>query len=328
MPDGEETVYSLQVRGEEEFFANGILVHNCLLDELAKYRYAQRLFDNLMFGLRLGDHPRWVSTTTPRPIQLIKDLLRDKTVVTTRGKSSENLANLAASFQASVIDRYKGTRLGRQELDAEMLEDVPGALWTRRNLDETRIDTPPEFKRIVVGVDPAATEGGNENGIVICGIDAKNHGYVIDDWSERGSPDKWARKVVGAFRRHEADRVIVEVNQGGDMVAQVLRSVDPSLPIEEVRATRGKYVRAEPVAALYEQGRIHHVGSFTELEDQMVAFTPTTAADRSDGTSPDRVDALVWALTALFPQMTSKIDRPKPKITSGPQGAQQGWLGR
>lgn len=299
-----------------------------LLDELAKYRYAQRLFDNLMFGLRLGAHPRWVSATTPRPIPLLKQLLKSDDVVVTRGKSSDNLANLAPSFKKTVIDRYAGTRLGRQELDAEILEDVPGALWVRRNLDEYRVDQAPPLKRIVVGVDPAATSGesANENGIIVAGISADNKGYVLDDWSERGSPDKWARKVVGAFRRHEADRVVVEVNQGGEMVANVLRSVDPTLPIEEVRATRGKYVRAEPVAALYEQGRVHHVGAFSELEDQMVAFTPTSAADRSDGLSPDRVDALVWALTALFPQMTRREAKIAPTVAKGPQSNAGGWM--
>lgn len=300
-----------------------------LLDELAKYRYAQAVWDNLLPGLRLGTHPRWVATTTPRPIPLIKGLIRDPHVVTTRGKSTENLANLAATFKTAVIDRYAGTRLGRQELDAEILDDVPGALWVRRNLDENRVDKAPPLKRIVVGVDPAATgnENSNETGIIVCAIDALNRGFVLDDWSVRGSPDVWARRTVAAFRRYEADKVIVEVNQGGDMVRSVLQSVDPNLPIEEVRASKGKYVRAEPVAALYEQGRICHVGAWADLEDQMTSFTPERAADRSDGFSPDRVDALVWAFSALFPSMIAKIAPAQTYQPPRPSGVNS-WMGR
>lgn len=310
-----------QLRGPQHDFFWG--------DEWAKFRYAQACWDNMIPGLRLGKHPRGVITTTPRPVPLIKSLVRDPNVLVTRGKSSENLSNLAATFKRAVIDRYAGTRLGRQELDAEILEDVPGALWTRRGIDEARVPSAPALKRIVVAVDPAATggESANENGIVIVGMSQDQQGYVIDDWSERGSPDKWARKVVAAYRRYEADVVVVEVNQGGDMVAQVLRSVEPNLPIEEVRATRGKYVRAEPVAALYEQGRVHHVGALTELEEQMVTFTPERAADRSDGYSPDRVDALVWALAALFPSMIEKMPGGEAMPLLPPM-ARSGWMGR
>lgn len=310
-----------QLRGPQHDFFWG--------DEWAKFRYAQACWDNLLPGLRLGVHPRGVITTTPRPTPMIKALVKDSGVLVTKGRSTDNLGNLAATFKRTVIDRYAGTRLGRQELDAEILEDVPGALWSRRTIEESRLEKAPPMKRIVVGVDPAATggENSNENGIIICGVDAQNKGYVLDDWSERGSPDKWARKVVGAFRRYEADRVIVEVNQGGDMVASVLRSVDASLPIEEVRASRGKYVRAEPVAALYEQGRVHHVGAFTELEDQMATFTPERAADRSDGYSPDRVDALVWALSALFPTMIEKVER-KAYVPPPPPFGGNSWMGR
>lgn len=301
-----------------------------LLDELAKYRYAQAVWDNLLPGLRLGVHPRWVATTTPRPIPLIKGLIRDPHVVTTRGKSTENLANLAQTFKRAVIDRYAGTRLGRQELDAEVLEDVPGALWTRRGLDENRVDKAPPLKRIVVGVDPAATgnEGANETGIVVAGCDAQNHAYILEDWSVLGHPDVWARRAIAAYRKHDADRIVAEVNQGGDMVAHTLRTIDPNVSITTVHASRGKYVRAEPIAALYEQGRVHHVGTLPDLEDQMTAFTPESAlVDRSDGKSPDRVDALVWALTHLFPAMVEKIPRkpvPQPPVRPSPQG----WLGR
>lgn len=278
-------------------------------DELAKYRYAEAVFDQAMFGLRLGDYPRWIVTTTPRPIALIKRLLVQSGVRITRGRSADNLGNISGNYQRNVIDRYKGTRLGRQELDAEILDDVPGALWSRRSLDEARVSSPPQLVRIVVGVDPAATSGeaANENGIIVGGIAQSGQAYVLEDWSLRGSPDEWARKAVAAYRKHSADSIIAECNQGGEMVAQVIKSV-ADIPVKLVRATRGKYVRAEPVSALYEQGRVHHVGAFPELEDQMISFTPERAADRSDGYSPDRVDALVWMLTELFPDITSPVN--------------------
>lgn len=289
-----------QLRGPQHDFI--------LFDELAKYRYAEAVFDQAMFGLRLGNHPRWVAATTPRPIALIKRLINQKGVIVTRGKSSENFANLAASYQTNVIQRYRGTRLGRQELDAEILEDVPGALWSRRSLDEERVDRAPGFKRLIIGVDPATTSGetANETGIIVVGMSEENHAFVIEDWSARGTPDQWARKVVAAYRKHGADMVIAESNQGGEMVRMVLQSVEPNIPVRLVHASRGKYVRAEPISALYEQGRVHHVGTLPTLEDQMIAFTPERAADRSDGISPDRVDALVWALTDLFPQVAPR----------------------
>jgi phage terminase large subunit-like protein len=231
------------------------------MDEAAKYRYLQAVYDNLLMGLRLGRHPRWLATTTPRPIPLLKAWLRDPRIVVTRGSTMENLANLAPSFQRAVVDRYKGTRLGRQELEAEILEDVPGALWTRRLLDENRVDAAPPLKRLFVGVDPAITSGekSDETGIVCGGVDAKNHGYLLEDWSLRGTPDAWARRAVALYRRHECDGIVAERNQGGEMVEHVIRSVAADVPVKLVNATRGKYVRAEPVSALYEQVRIHHV---------------------------------------------------------------------
>lgn len=277
-------------------------------DELAKYRYSDAVFDQAMFGLRLGSLPRWIVTTTPRPIALIRRLLVQPGVKITRGRSGDNLSNISPTYQRNVIDRYKGTRLGRQELDAEILDDVPGALWSRRSLDEARVATAPTLKRIVVGVDPAASSGeaANENGIIVAGIAENGHAYVIEDWSLRGSPDEWARKAVAAYRKNTADCLVAEVNQGGDMVVHTIQSV-ADIPVKKVRATKGKYVRAEPVSALYEQGRVHHIGVMPELEDQMIAFTPERAADRSDGYSPDRVDALVWALTELFPDITAPV---------------------
>lgn len=299
-------------------------------DELAKYRYAEAVFDQAMFGLRLGDRPRYLITTTPRPIALIKRLVTTAGVKVTRGKSADNLANISPSYQRNVIDRYKGTRLGRQELDAEILEDVPGALWSRRSLDEARVDKAPELIRIVVGVDPAASSGeaANENGIIVGGIDRAGQAYVLEDWSLRGTPDEWARKAVAAFRKNSADSIIAECNQGGEMVERVIKSV-ADVPVKLVRATRGKYVRAEPISALYEQGRVHHVGSLPELEDQMISFTPERAADRSDGYSPDRVDALVWMLTELFPDITAPAGTTnfERELLGGQYGSSNGWMG-
>jgi predicted phage terminase large subunit-like protein len=194
--------------------------------------------------------------------------------------------------------KYEGTRLGRQELHAEMLDDVPGALWQRQNIEQYRVARVPDLVRIIVGVDPAMTSGedANETGIIVAGKSRDGHVYVLEDLSCRLSPDGWGRRAVSGYRRHRADRIVAEVNNGGDLVERMLRVVDPSVSYRAVRATRGKVTRAEPIVALYEQGRVHHVASFTELEDQMCAFVP----DRRDG-SPDRVDALVWCLTELLP---------------------------
>lgn len=290
-------------------------------DELAKYRYAEAVFDQAMFGLRLGDRPAWIATTTPRPIPLIKRLIRQKGVVVTYGKTIDNLANLSPSYRTNVIDRYQGTRLGRQELNAEILEDMPGALWTRRALDEGRVDRAPGLVKLMVAVDPATTSGetANETGIIVVGAAEDKHGYVLEDWSVRGTPDQWARKVVAAYRKHQADGVVAEANQGGEMVRMVIQSIDSSVPVRLVHASRGKYIRAEPISALYEQGRVHHVGTLPELEDQMIAFTPERAADRSDGISPDRVDALVWGLTELFPGVVARVKQemaPLPTFQS------------
>ncbi len=295
------------------------------LDELAKYRYAQLVFDNLMLGLRLGQNPRWLATTTPRPITLIKNMMKDDTVVVTRYSSTDNLQNLAMAYRRNVIERYHGTRLGRQEIEAEILDDVPGALWTRRNLDENRVnvqDVPPLVK-LVVAIDPAITSGdsSNETGIIAAGTDKNQHGYTLEDGSLIGTPDQWARRAINLYRKFDADHIVAESNQGGEMVERVLRSVDPLIPVRLVRATRGKYIRAEPIAALYEQNRISHVGTFPELEDQQIAFTPESASDRLPGESPDRVDALVWAYADLFENMTipqrATYDEDRPRRGRG-----------
>jgi phage terminase large subunit-like protein len=273
----------------------------------------QETWDQLQFGLRLGDHPRAIVTTTPRPLPLIKELLKDKTVYVTRGSTFDNKTNLAAPFLSAIENRYGGTRLGRQELEGEILEDIPGALWSRTNIDRNRLspDEQPEYERILVAVDPAASseEGSDETGIVAVGLarDTEGHakGYVLADRSLRGTPEEWARKAVHLYRELSADRIVAEKNQGGEMVASVIRAVDRSVPVTLVHASRGKHVRAEPISALYEQNRVHHVGRFDKLEDQMCTFSIDNALSRSMG-SPDRVDALVWGLSELFQRITAR----------------------
>jgi phage terminase large subunit-like protein len=255
----------------------------------------------LMFGLRLGDDPRAVVTTTPRPTKLIRALIADPKVVTTRGATAENRANLAPAFLDQIVKRYQGTRLGRQELDAELLDDMPGGLWQRGIIDATRTSTAPQFSRVVVAIDPAvsASEHADETGIIAAGRDSNGHGYVLADASGRYAPAEWARIAIAAYGARQADRIVAEINNGGDMVEATLRMIDPNVPFSAVRAARGKVARAEPVAALYEQGRIHHIGVFAQLEDQMCSFT--SDFDRTTaGYSPDRVDALVWAFTELL----------------------------
>jgi predicted phage terminase large subunit-like protein len=274
-------------------------------DELAAWRYPQA-WDMLLLGLRLGTNPRAVVTTTPRPTKLIKALLADPKIVVTRGSTSENRDNLAPAFLDQIVRRYEGTRLGRQELEAEILEDVPGALWSHAVIDAARVAAMPDLTRIVVAIDPAVSsdEHSDETGIVVAGKDANGHGYVLADLSGRYTPTEWARAAIAAYRAHNADRIVAEVNNGGDMVEATLRMVDPTVPFTAVHAARGKVARAEPVAALYEQGSVHHLGALPQLEDQMCGFVHDF--DRAAaGYSPDRVDALVWALSELLVQPRS-----------------------
>lgn len=280
------------------------------LDEFAKYRHAEDVWSNLEFGMRevSTDQPRKVITTTPRPLAILRRIIKANDSVDVAGSSYENKANLDPKWFANTLERYRGTRLGRQEIEAEILDDVPGALWSRRNLDENRkrVNEVPPLIRIVVAIDPAITSGdsSNETGIVVAGMDEQQRGYVLEDATLRGSPDQWARRAVAMYRKYEADLIVGETNQGGDMVGNTLKTVDPTVPFQKVTASRGKYVRAEEPSALYEQGRVSHVGTFPDLEDQMIAFTPESAAVRLPGESPDRVDALVWALKWLFEAMT------------------------
>lgn len=267
-------------------------------DELAAWKYDQDTFDMLQFGLRLGKKPRQVVTTTPRPTKIIKELRKDKTVVVTTGTSYENRRNLAVSFFDRIVSKYEGTRLGRQELNAEILDDNPNSFWTLTRIDLLRVDYPPPLMRVVVGVDPAVSSNPNsdETGIVVCGLGYDGHGYVLDDRSLVGSPEEWGISSVEAYRSWEADRIVAEVNNGGDLVESNIRAIDRSVSYKAVHASRGKAVRAEPVSALYEQGKVHHVGAFPALEDQMTQYDPTVSGQPS----PDRMDALVWGLTELM----------------------------
>ncbi|MFB9913088.1 DNA-packaging protein [Rhizobium paknamense] len=273
--------------------------HYAWCDEIAKWKHAEETFDMLQFALRLGDDPRQVITTTPRPVPILRRLLADPGTRLSRLSTFSNAGNLAPGFIDALKARYGGTRLGRQELDGELIEDREDALWRRDRLEELTLKVTEPLSRIVVAVDPPAGSGASSCcGIVVAGLDSKGRGVVLADCSvESATPAAWASAVVRAFRRFEADRVVAEINQGGEMVAALLKSVDAALPLKLVRATRGKFLRAEPVAALYEQGRVLHAARFQALEDQMCDFGPDGL---SSGRSPDRLDALVWALTALL----------------------------
>jgi phage terminase large subunit-like protein len=239
-------------------------------DELASWQYRDA-WDQLMFGLRLGDDPRAVITTTPRPTPIIKEILSDPSTVVVRGSTFDNKQNLAAAFIDTIVRRYEGTRLGRQELYAEVLDDNPDALWRRDSIENTRTDRAPAMKRVVVAIDPEATSGEEsaETGIIAAGKGVDGEFYVLRDASRRDTPNGWAKAAIAVFNELRADRVVAEVNNGGEMIEAVLRSVSPYISYYGVHASRGKVTRAEPIAALYEQGRVHHVGSFPELEDQM-----------------------------------------------------------
>jgi len=303
-------------------------------DELAAWRYLDATLDNLLMGLRLGTTPRIVATTTPRPIRRIKEIVADATTRVDTVSTYANRSNLPKLFLDTILRRYEGTRLGRQELQAEILTDNPGALWQRGEIDEDRVagtwhdrrrvivtdDGAIELQRIVVAVDPATTnrEGSDEHGMVVVGRGTDGHCYVLEDVSESGTPDEWGRRAVAAYDRWGADRVVYEANQGGDMVAHTItssaaamradgsRAVD-FVPVTPVWASRGKVTRAEPVSALYEQHRIHHLGCHARLEDQMCEFTSDFDRDKM-GYSPDRVDALVWAINELMLAENSGIN--------------------
>jgi phage terminase large subunit-like protein len=283
-------------------------------DELAKWRYARETWDMLQFGLRLGDAPQQIITTTPKPVPVLKEIMASSDTVVTRGSTYANRANLAPSFFSQVVRKYEGTRLGRQELNAEILEEAEGALWSRELIERNRkpFTTDDELretmKRIVVALDPAVSSDDDsaEHGIVVCGLGHDGHGYVLEDLSIRGTPDAISRRAIAAYDRWQADRVVGEVNNGGEWIGQTIATTakamhqegqrkSPEVAYKSVHASRGKQTRAEPVSALDEQGRIHHVGSFPEMEDQMCEWEPL-----SGQRSPDRLDARVWGFTELM----------------------------
>jgi phage terminase large subunit-like protein len=284
-------------------------------DELCKWRYPEATWSNLQLALRLGDKPRQIATTTPRPMALLKRLIAAATTIVTRASTYENRAHLSPAFFTEIAALYEGTALGRQELMGEIVDDIAGALWTWSLIEASRISAAPALDRIVVAVDPPATSGpdADECGIVVAGVALCGDGdtaFVLADYSAAGlSPRQWAEKTLAAYRDFEADRIVVEVNQGGDMAKAVIAQVDASAPIAGVYATRGKRLRAEPVAALYEQGRVRHVGAFPKLEDQMAAYIGQSAG-HGRGKSPDRLDALVWAITELM----LKPAAPRPGV--------------
>lgn len=287
------------------------------VDELAKWKKAEETWDMLQFALRLGAHPRQVVTTTPKNVGVLKAILKNPSTVVTHAPTEANKAYLAASFLEEVQSRYQGTRLGRQELAGELLEDVEGALWGSVAIEACRGAPPDTFSRIVVGVDPsvAGKGGGDECGIVVVGAltdgDTKDwRAWVLEDATvSGGSPQQWAEAVTAAYHRHGASRVVAEVNQGGALVEALMRGVDAFLPITKVSASVNKVARAEPVAALYEQGRVHHVRGLGQLEDQMCRMSRLGYQGRG---SPDRVDALVWAITDLM--IDAARGAPKPQV--------------
>lgn len=303
-PNGAQmTVYSAEepdlLRGPQHDFV--------WADELASWTRGQETWDNAMLGLRLGDDPRAIVTTTPRPIPQIKKLLKDPRVKDTRGSTLENLMNLAPTFREQVLSQYQGTRLGRQEIDGEILDDVPGALWTSGLIERYRIATAPErLARIVVAIDPAVSSGeeSDDTGIIVAGIDSNNNGrgYVLSDITIHDTPSAWAKRAVDAYHYWQADSIVAEANNGGELVRLNIQVEDRNVPVKLVHASRGKRTRAEPISTLYEQGRIAHVGLFAELEDEMCSWLP------GDDNSPDRMDALVWALSEL---MLDSVEPPE-----------------
>lgn len=277
------------------------------IDELAKFRLAEGLWYQVQLCLRLGSDPKCVITTTPKPIKLLQSLCCEPTVHVTRGSTFDNQANLAPAFLAQIQGQFSGTRLGAQEIYAQILTERPGALWNR-DMITYRAGSLDALERIVIAIDPAVThhETSDETGIVVVGLTAQKEVYVLEDLSGRVSPHEWGQRVVQAYWKYKADRVVAETNKGGDLVERVLRTIDGAVSFKEVRATRGKYTRAEPIASLYEQGRVFHCHPLQELENQLCEYVPGQTSK-----SPDRMDALVWGITELV--LESEV-RPVLKI--------------
>lgn len=309
--------YFVGYSAEEPERLRGPQHHRAWCDELAAWRYLEETWDQLLFGLRLGSNPNIIVTTTPKPVGLVRQLVASNDTFISRASTFDNAKNLPKKILDKLRAKFEGTRLGRQELSAEILDDNPNALWSIRQLDELRVQKAPTLKRIVVAVDPPASSGpeADECGIVVMGVDfgerGYEHGYVLADMTVQGlSPEGWSAVVRTAYRSWDADVVVAEVNNGGDMVESVIRAADPSIPVKKVHATRGKVRRAEPVAMLYEQKRVHHVGTHGSLEDQMSDFS-VDFDTRVMGYSPDRVDSLVWAATELM------VEKPTKKKVAG-----------
>lgn len=288
--------------------------HKAWVDEFAKFKYPRDTWDNLMMGLRLGDNPQVCMTTTPRPLPVLKEILDDPSTVITRGSTYSNAANLPGKFLAQLKRKYEGTRLGRQELYGEVITEVEGALWKLDQIDRLRLSAEkklPDLVKIVIALDPAVTntEDSDEFGIIAAGLGANGDGYVLLDASGRYSPAEWGEKAVTHYLMLQANEIVAEANNGGDMIEHTVQTAAEAMragavPFRKVHASRGKHTRAEPISALYEQGRVHHVGCFPELEDEMCNWVPGMA-------SPNRMDALVWALTHLMidnPILTGAFD--------------------
>lgn len=273
-----------QLRGPEH--------HVAWADEAGTWERGEATWDNLILGLRGGIHPRVVVTTTPRRTKLIRRLSNMKNMVMTRGSTYDNAINLAGTFMDEVVGRYAGTRQGLQEIEGQLLEDREGAIWNIEMIADARVSKVPDLVRIVVGVDPSGG-GKDSTGIVVVGRGVDDEYYVLEDATTRGTPQEWGSKAVQAYKKHKADRIIGEKNYGGQMVEYTIRAVNPDVSFKSVTASRGKAIRAEPIAAMYEQGKVHHVGHLRELEEEMTDWAP------GDAESPDRMDALVWALTEL-----------------------------
>lgn len=277
------------------------------VDEFAKFKYPEETWNNLKFGLRVGKKPQIVVTTTPRPIEILKKIINHPSTVDVRCHTYDNVANLSEAYLTEVIKPLVGTRLGRQEIEGHILEDNPDALWKMHHIEANRVTKTPELKRVVIAVDPAVTlsEESAETGIIAAGLGKDGHGYVLEDLTLKASPHGWGSVAVAGYNKYRADRIVGEINNGGEMVEYTLRTIDPNISYKSVHASRGKVTRAEPIAALYEQGKVHHVGVFAQLEDQMTTWVPGEK-------SPDRIDALVWALTELILEEKTSTVRFRP----------------
>jgi len=285
--------------GSEKEKARGYQSDFLWCDELAKWQFTEETFDNLLLGLRLGQNPLCIVTSTPRPTKFLIDLEKrvDKqgrpSTVTTRGRTEDNFRNLSPVFISTIISQNQGTRWGKQELEGEFLNDNPEALWKRSNIDDNRVHKIPQLTYVVVGVDPSATSkaGSDDTGIITAGKDSKGEYYVLGDYTIHDTPQAWGTAAITAYNKHQANLIVGETNNGGEMVEHTIKTIDQKIPFRAVHASRGKAIRAEPVSSLYEQGKVHHFGTFPELEDEMCEWVP--GAEKS----PDRVDALVWAIS-------------------------------